>query len=94
MEGTGDKSLDGKVKDAHELIAKLAKSERVRQVFIRNVFRYFMGRNEMLSDSKTLIAADKAYVKSGGSFKELLVSILTSDSFINRKDSALNLSKR
>jgi hypothetical protein len=28
---------------------------------------------------------DKAYVKSGGSFKELLVSLLTSDSFLYRK---------
>lgn len=83
--GTGDKSLDGDVKDAFELIQRLAKSDRVRQSFVRNVFRYFMGRNEMLSDSKTLIEADKAYVESGGSFKALMVSLLTSDSFIYRK---------
>lgn len=94
LEGTGDKRLDGEVKDSYDLISRLAQSDRVRQVFIRNVFRYFMGRNEMLSDSKTLIEADKAYVKSGGSFKELLVSILSSDSFINRKDPAKQLSKR
>ena len=31
-------------------------------------FAYFMGRNEMLSDSKTLIEMDKACVESGGSF--------------------------
>lgn len=83
--GTGDKSLDGDVKDAFDLIRRLAKSERVRQSFVRNVFRYFMGRNEMLSDSKTLIEADQAYVESGGSFKALMVSLLTSDSFIYRK---------
>jgi hypothetical protein len=64
---------------------RLAKSERVRQVFVRNVFRYFMGRNETLSDSPTLIRADKAYRDSGGSYRELMVSILTSDSFIYRK---------
>ena len=93
LDGTGSKKLDGKVKDSHDLISKLAKSERVRQVFVRNVFRYFMGRNEMLSDSKTLIEADKAYVKSGGSFKELIVSILTSDSFINRKEKSSKISK-
>jgi hypothetical protein len=52
---------------------------------IRHVFRYFMGRNELLSDSKTLIAADRAYLQSGGSFKALLISILSSDSFIYRK---------
>jgi hypothetical protein len=44
-----------------------------------------MGRNEMLSDSQTLIDADKAYVSNGGSFKAVIISLLTSDSFIYRK---------
>ena len=66
LEGTGDPKLDGEVRDAHDLISRLAKSERVRQVFVRNVFRYFMGRNERLSDSRTLIDADRAYVEGGG----------------------------
>ena len=44
-----------------------------------------MGRNETLADSKTLIDADKAYLKSNGSFDEVIVSLLTSDSFIYRK---------
>jgi hypothetical protein len=65
-------------------VRKLADSDRVRQVFVRHVFRYFMGRNETLSDAATLQAADAAYVKSGGSFKELVVSLLTSDSFLKR----------
>ena len=85
LEGTGDKSLDGGITDTKDMMTRLAKSERVRQVFVRNVFRYFMGRNETLSDSPTLIQADKVYVESGGSFRELMVSILTSDSFIYRK---------
>jgi hypothetical protein len=82
---TGDPSLDGDVSNVREMMERLAKSDLVRQSFIRHVFRYWMGRNEMLSDSKTLIAMDKAYVKSEGSFKELLVSLLTSDSFLYRK---------
>ncbi|MEM8668076.1 MAG: DUF1588 domain-containing protein [Planctomycetota bacterium] len=73
------------VQDALELIAELADSDRVRQSIIRHVFRYFMGRNEMISDSATLIAADRAYVESGGSFNALLMSLLTSDSFLYRK---------
>ena len=85
LEGTGDNSLDGEVTDAIDLIDRLSKSERVRQSMVRYAFRYFMGRNEMLSDSKTLIDADRAYVNSGGSFDELVVSLLTSDSFIYRK---------
>jgi hypothetical protein len=82
---TGVDELDTKVESVREMMERLAKSPRVRQSFIRHVFRYWMGRNEMLSDSKTLIAMDKAYVESDGSFNELLVSLLTSDSFLYRK---------
>ena len=44
-----------------------------------------MGRNETLNDSVTLMAADKAYVESGGSMKALIASLLSSDSFIYRR---------
>ena len=63
----------------------LAKSPRVRQSIIRHAFRYFMGRNELLSDSQTLIDADNAYVESGGSFKAVVISLLSSDSFLFRR---------
>jgi len=85
LRGTGDPALDGEVKDALDLIDRLAKSTRVRQSIIRHAFRFYMGRNETLSDSKTLIDADNAYVSSGGSFKAVILSLLTSDSFIYRK---------
>lgn len=85
LEGTGNPSLDGDVKDALEMIDRLARSERARQSIIRHAFRFYIGRNEMLSDSQTLIAADQAYVKSGGSFKAVIVSLLTSDSFMYRR---------
>jgi len=86
LSGTGDPKLDGPVTDAVDLAHRLAKSKRVRQSFIRHVFRYWMGRNETLADSPTLITADKAYVESGGSFKALMISLLTSDSFLYRQD--------
>ena len=63
----------------------LAGSEYVKQVFIRHVFRYYMGRNETLGDANTLQDAYKAYNDSGGSFKAVVVSILSSDSFIYRQ---------
>jgi hypothetical protein len=85
LNGTGDPALDGEVKDAFDLIDRLAKSAKVRQSIIRHAFRYFMGRNETLSDSKTLMNAEKAYLNSNGSFDEVIVSLLTSDSFIYRK---------
>lgn len=82
---SGDPKLDGEVRDPREFVKKLANSERVRQVFVRHAFRYYLGRNETLADAKTLQDADLAYVESGGSFKALVVSLLTSDSFLYRK---------
>jgi hypothetical protein len=81
---TGDPALDGPVADPHELVRRLAGSDRVRQVWIRHVFRYFLGRNETTADAASLQAADRAYLDSGGSFKALLVSLLSSDSFLSR----------
>lgn len=83
--GSGDAQLDGDVKDPFELIDRLSRSARVRQSIIRHAFRFFMGRNEIPSDSPTLIDADRAYVSSGGSFKAVVTSLLTSDSFLYRK---------
>jgi hypothetical protein len=85
LKGTGDPKLDGDVKDAIDLAERLGKSRRVRQSIIRHAFRYFMGRNETLSDSKALIDAEQAYVDSDGSFDAVIISLLTSDSFIYRK---------
>jgi hypothetical protein len=85
VEGSGDARLDGPVKDAVEMIHRLAGSARVRQVFVRHAFRYWMGRNETLADGPALLAADRAYVDSGGSMKALIVSLLSSDPFLYRK---------
>ena len=89
LDGSGHPALDGKVQNAFELIERLAKSARVRQSIIRHAFRFFMGRNEMLSDSQTLMDADEAYVKSKGSFNAVIVSLLSSESFMYRKPTGL-----
>ena len=73
------------VENAIEMLHRLGRSERTRQSFIRHLFRYFMGRNEMLSDSRTLVEAEKTYLNNGGSFKALVVSLLSSDSFLYRR---------
>lgn len=86
ISGSGDPKVDGIVRDPYELVRRLADSERVRQVFVRHAFRYFLGRNETLSDAQTLQAADAAYVQSGGSFQSLVISLLTSDSFLYRSE--------
>ena len=82
---SGDQDLNGKVADVSELMQRLANSDRARQSFVRHAFRYWLGRNEMLSDSKTLIAADMAYQNNEGSFKQLVIELLCSDSFLYRK---------
>ncbi|MDG2126295.1 MAG: DUF1588 domain-containing protein [Verrucomicrobiales bacterium] len=85
LSGTGDPRLDGDVTDALDLIDRIARSDRARQSIIRYAFRFYLGRNETLTDSKTLIDADRAYTESGGSFKSVILSLLTSDSFMYRK---------
>lgn len=82
---TGDTRIDGtRTEDAIEFVHALADSERVERVFIRHAFRYFTGRNENLGDGPSLRAAQEAYRRSGGSFQALIISILSSDSFLRR----------
>lgn len=81
---SGDPQLDGPVEDAIEMIQKLAKSERVEQVFVRHAFRFWMGRNETLNDAPALQSAHKAYRNSGGSMNALIASLVTSDAFLYR----------
>jgi hypothetical protein len=90
---SGDNALDGNVADPRELIQKLASSDRARQVFVRHAFRYFLGRNESLADAASLQAADRAYVESGGSFRALIGSLLTSDSYLFRAASATSVAQ-
>ena len=85
LSGTGDPALDGPVTDPFELIDRLARSERARQSIIRHAFRFFLGRNELTSDAATLVEADRAYLESGGSFRAVVVALLSSDSFRYRK---------
>jgi hypothetical protein len=90
----GDPVLDGAaVKNPVEFVKRLAASERVEQVFVRHAFRYWMGRNESPGDAATLQAAHKAYKDSNGSMKELLVAMLTSESFLYRVAGAAGTKK-
>jgi hypothetical protein len=94
IEMSGDPAIDGDVKNAVQMVKKLAESPRARQVFVRHAFRFWMGRNETLADAPTLLAADKAYVANGGSMKALITSLLTSDSFLYRSEPRKVAAKR
>ncbi len=83
---TGVPELDGRsVNGPAELMEILAKSEHVEQVFVRHAFRFFLGRNETLGDANTLQDAHTAYRNSDGSFNAIVVSLLSSDSFLLRQ---------
>ena len=81
---SGVPEVDGEIRTPFELIERLANSTHCEQVFVRYVFRFFMGRNETLGDAKTLQEAHKAYVDNDGSMKALVLSLLISDSFLFR----------
>jgi hypothetical protein len=81
---SGVPEVDGEVKTPFELIERLANSTHCEQVFVRYVFRFFLGRNETLGDAKTLQEAHKAYLQSDGSMEALVISLLSSDSFLYR----------
>ena len=81
---SGDPELDGPVKNALEMIDKLAKSDHVEQVFVRHAFRFWMGRNETINDGPVLQDAYRAY-RENGSMKALITSLVTSDAFLYRK---------
>lgn len=85
IDRSGEASLDGVVEDPIAMIKRLADSPRVRQVFVRHAFRFWMGRNETPDDAATLQRADRDYVDSSGSMKALIRSLLTSDSFLYRE---------
>jgi len=84
LEHVPDPEVTGDVSNAVEMMHHLAKSEYVEQVFVRHAFRYFMGRNENLGDGPSLQVIHTAYQENDGSFNELIVAMLTSDSFLYR----------
>ena len=84
---SGVPEIDGEIRSPFELIERLANSTHCEQVFVRYVFRFFMGRNETLGDAKTLQEAHKAYVDNDGSMESLVLSLFSSDSFLYRAKS-------
>ncbi|QDU29507.1 hypothetical protein ETAA8_46190 [Anatilimnocola aggregata] len=84
LDFTLDAELNGDVQNGVELLHKLADSPVTEQVFVRHAFRYWLGRNETLGDAATLRRAHEDYVLKDGSMQALIVSLLSSDSFLYR----------
>jgi hypothetical protein len=77
--------LTVEVADATEMMALFGSSPHVKRCFIRQNFRYFMGRDETLEDACTLTQMEAAYDDNHGSMIEMIVALLTSDNFLYRR---------
>ncbi len=80
-----DPALNGPVRDAVELSEKLSVSPYVKRCFIRQAFRYYMGRDENRTDACTLASMESAYDSSGGSFFKLVSALMISDTWKTRR---------
>ncbi|HIN85316.1 MAG TPA: DUF1588 domain-containing protein [Myxococcales bacterium] len=83
IDNAPDPSLNGPVKDAVEFSIKLSQSDHVKRCFVRQTFRFFMARDETLADACTLTSMESAYDQKG-SFIDLLVALVSSDTFLYR----------
>jgi len=78
--------LEGQVTDAVELMERLADSQHVKRCFIRQAFRYYMGRPENPTDACTLTRMEQAYDADGGSFISMISALITSDTWTTRRE--------
>jgi uncharacterized protein DUF1588/uncharacterized protein DUF1592/uncharacterized protein DUF1595/uncharacterized protein DUF1585/uncharacterized protein DUF1587 len=78
---SGDAALDGVFDGALELSARLAESPQVTACVATQWFRYTMGRAEQQADACSLEQIKGDFASAGGDFRQLLVSLATSDAF-------------
>jgi len=77
-----DPTLNRSYASPMELTDALAASPYARRCFVRNVFRWFMGRAERPEDACTLSDMEAAF--AGGSLFAMLEALTTSDTFLYR----------
>jgi len=80
----GRASSDRAVADAIELTRALADSAEVQDCFSRQLFRYAFGRQDTASDECSVRAAADAYRARRLDARELLVALITSQTFVQR----------
>ncbi len=75
---------DSAFSNPRELGAILAENVECQRCIVKQLFRYAMGRTETLADRETIDRAYDRFRESGFRFKELIISIATSGSFLSR----------
>jgi hypothetical protein len=78
---SGDSTVDGAFSGAQELASKLASSTQVQACLATQWFRYGMGRGEQPEDVCSLSQIKDEFASTGGDFRELLVSMATTNAF-------------
>lgn len=84
VDNAPDPALNGDYADAVALTEALADSPYVKRCFVRQVFRFFAGRDETTADACVLTAMEQAYDDRGGSFVALLETLATHDATVYR----------
>jgi hypothetical protein len=85
LPGGGDAHLGKNMvfNDAVSMMDAVSKSPRAKRCFVRQSFRYFMGRDETYADACSLDRMEQAY-DTKGSMLDMLVALFTSDAFLYR----------
>lgn len=76
-----DQTVVGSVNGIAELSAKLATSPRVHECVAKEFYRFALGRQLNQADTCTVTQLNDRFVKSGGSFRELMLAIVESSAF-------------
>jgi hypothetical protein len=79
LRGAG--KTDGTVKDAIELVTRLATSDEVRACIARQWFRFALGRDEAPEDAASIAAATQVFRESGYRIPALVAAVAGSDAF-------------
>lgn len=82
LAGAGE--ADGPFSGPVELAGRLARSPVVRACFVRQAFRYFLGREATARDGCVLKEAEAAFVAAQADAAALFTALLTSDAFLYR----------
>jgi hypothetical protein len=80
---TGTKASDGPIKNAIDLVAKLAASAETKDCFSRQMFRYAMGRGETDFDKQMVADIATALTKTDR-IPDLMIAIATAPGFRTR----------
>jgi hypothetical protein len=75
---------DGTVKNAVELMGRMAEASQVRACVARQWFRYAFGREDQDADKPVLEAAVEAFAKSNHRLPDLVVALATTNAFRRR----------